>query len=201
MLGSRSLASYVLPVGDGLAKVLVGSTVEHAGPRTDALIEAGFRVVTPSTALGRLIGDGIVAHRYRDYLKINYELGGESRLRGYPSTEFIGKDLVAYNLELRSRPVRVVTAQLGGVLFYDIGDASDGFSRMHLKDSVGAGVRVLFPQLDRVVFRVDWGLPLEPPISSLTAAEQGFRTFPGSLFMTFGQAFPAPGRPQETTIR
>jgi hypothetical protein len=201
MLGSRSLVSYVLPLGDGLAKGLIGSTIEYAGPRTDALVEAGFRVVTPSTAVGRLVGDGIVAHRYRDYLKTNYELGGESRLRGYPSTEFIGKDLVAYNLEFRSRPVQVVTAQLGGVLFYDIGDAFEGFSRMHLKDSVGAGVRVLFPQLDRIVFRVDWGLPLEPPISSLTAAEQGFHSFPGSLFMTFGQAFPAPGRPQETTIR
>jgi hypothetical protein len=201
MLGSRWLASYVLPLGDGLAKGLVASTIEYAGPRTDALIEAGLRVATPSTALGRLVCDGIVAHRYRDYLKTHYELGGESRLRGYPSTAFIGRDLVAYNLELRSRPVQVVTAQLGGVLFYDVGDAFDGFSRMHLKDSVGAGLRVLFPQLDRIVFRIDWGFPLEPPISSLTAAEQGFHTFPGSAFLTFGQAFPSPGNPPETSTR
>jgi hypothetical protein len=201
MLGSRALVSYVLPMGDGLVKGLAASTIEYAGPRTDALIEAGLRVATPSTGVGRLVCDGILAHRYRDYLNSNYLLGGESRLRGYPVTAFIGRDQVAYNLEFRSRPVRVVTVQLGGVLFYDVGDAFDGFSSMHLKDSVGAGLRLLFPQLDRIVFRIDWGLPLEPPIASLTAAEQGFHTFPGSVFLTFGQAFPPPGGIVETSTR
>ena len=43
------------------------------------------------------------------------------------------------------------------------------------------GVRVLFPQLDRVVFRVDVGFPLTRPLPSGAS--------PVTFFSTFGQAF------------
>ena len=85
----------------------------------------------------------------------------------------------------------MTTLQLGGALFYDSGDAFDGFSNLHLKHSVGVGMRLLIPQLDRTVFRVDWGVPLEPPGQDASTPQRRFRTLPGALFFTFGQAFTA----------
>jgi hypothetical protein len=49
-----------------------------------------------------------------------------------------------------------------------------------MKHSVGAGARVLFPQLDRSVFRLDFGFPVGlrpagvPPMSFYFAFEQAF---------------------------
>jgi hypothetical protein len=53
---------------------------------------------------------------------------------------------------------------------------------MVLKHSVGAGARLLFPQFDRTVFRIDWGLPL---------ADE-YRGPSGAFMITFGQAFSMP---------
>jgi hemolysin activation/secretion protein len=150
-------------------------------------------------AFGRVLYDGLLLHRYRDYLNDQFYLGGNGRLRGYLSDEFIGKDLIASNLEFRSRPVQVATLQFAGVLFYDLGDAFNGFESLHIKQSVGAGARLLLPQLDRLVFRVDWGLPLEPPRSS-GARARSFDTLPGSVFLTFGQAVPASSILQQQTL-
>ena len=80
---------------------------------------------------------------------------------------------------------------MGAAVFYDVGDAFDGFDELQLKHGAGAGLRVLIPQLDRTVFRADWGVPLSP----------GYSTFPGSFFVTFKQAFglPALGSPSITS--
>ncbi len=42
---------------------------------------------------------------------------------------------------------------------------------------------MLFPQLERMVSRLDWGVPLAA----------GRDTFPGSFIFTVGQAFTMPG--------
>ena len=89
---------------------------------------------------------------------------------------------MASNLEYRSRPLEVLSSQLGAAAFYDVGDAFDGFETLRVKHSVGFGIRALFPQANRIVFRADWGFPLGG----------GYRTLPGSLFVTFGQAFGMP---------
>jgi hypothetical protein len=183
MLGGFAALGYTLPVEDGLVRLLGSSTVELSRPdRTDALVQGNLRFVSPRLGFGRLVYDGAVANRHMDYLRELFALGGSTRLRGYPPQSFIGKDYVAQNIELRSRPVEVLSAQLGGALFHDLGDAADGFERMRIKQSVGFGVRALFPQAERMVFRIDWGFPLT----------EGYDTFPGSLFATFGQAFEMP---------
>ena len=56
-------------------------------------------------------------------------LGGDSRLRGYPSGSFVGKDFVAANLEFRSRPFELLSVQFAGALFFDAGDAFNDFSK------------------------------------------------------------------------
>jgi hypothetical protein len=75
-----------------------------------------------------------------------------------------------------------LSAQLGGALFYDVGDVFNGFDNVDLKQGAGVGVRILFPQVNRIVFRADWGFPFS----------QGYSTWPGSIFLTFGQAFSVP---------
>jgi hypothetical protein len=184
LLGTYLSASYTAPLGDGLVRVLGSSQVElaaHGG--TDALFKAKTRVVSPSLGPGRLVYDAVLADHEKNYLRQRFTLGGNTRLRGYPIDSFLGQDLVAGSLEFRTRAAELLSAQLGGVLFYDTGDAFDGFSNLRPKQDAGLGIRMLFPQADRIVFRADWGFPLT----------RGYRTFPGAAYFTFGQAFPMPG--------
>jgi hypothetical protein len=182
-------ASYSVPLGDGLAKAYVELTNELTTSGVpDGSIDAGVRLATPRTPVGRLHFDARVIDRYANYLNSKNALGGDSRPRGYPSGAFIGKDLVAATLEFRSRAAQILSCQLAGALFFDAGDAADGFDKMRIKQSAGFGVRVLFPQLDRVVLRVDWGFPLTRGIIPAGG-------FPGDIVFTFRQAFPMPVLP------
>jgi len=83
---------------------------------------------------------------------------------------------------VRSSSIDILSAQVGAAAFYDVGDANDDVHRFHLKQDTGVGVRILFPEFDRVVFRADWGFPLSP----------GYASFPGAFFVSFGQAFGIP---------
>jgi hypothetical protein len=75
--------------------------------------------------------------------------------------------------------------QLGGVAFYDAGEAFNGWSDFHPVHDVGVGLRALFPTFDRVVFRADVGFPISQ--SPLPAG-----VGPATFFVTFGQGFPLP---------
>ncbi|MBC7052245.1 hypothetical protein G6O46_24865, partial [Salmonella enterica subsp. enterica serovar Enteritidis] len=72
---------------------------------------------SPTFGVGRLVLDAVGIARSRNYLNQRSVLGGDGRLRGYPSAAFIGENLVAYNVELRSRPVEVLSCQVGTALF------------------------------------------------------------------------------------
>jgi hypothetical protein len=181
-IGTFTGVQYTVGLGDGFARVAVASTIEaEADGVADGMIDADMRIVTPRLGFGRLIFDAGAVNRYRNYLNRASFLGGSGRLRGYPSNYLSGKDLVAYNFEFRSRPVEILSCQLGGAAFFDAGDAANGMHRLRPKHSVGFGFRVLFPQLDRLVFRGDIGFPLEErrdpkvrPFSVTVAFEQAF---------------------------
>src|SRR5882724_4680247 len=181
-LGTFAAAQYTVPLGDGFARASIQSQIEATSDAVaDGAIESDLRIVTPRLGVGRLVFDAVALNRYRNYLNRTSYLGGSSRLRGYPSSFFSGKDLVAYNFEFRSRPVEILSCQLGGAAFFDAGDAADGMHALRPKHSVGVGFRVLFPQLDRLVFRADVGVPLDErndpavqPFSFTVAFEQAF---------------------------
>ena len=101
-----------------------------------------------------------------------------------------GKDLLVYNLEFRSRPVEIFACQLGGAAFFDVGDAANGFDKLHMRQSAGFGFRILFPQLDRIVFRGDIGFPLGD--RSETDPTQP-KLAPYTIAIAFEQAFSMPG--------
>lgn len=186
LIGVLSEVGYTLPVGDGLARAVVSSSIVLADrDRNDALFWAGARFASPSLAGGlRLHVDGQIAHRYENYLNVPpFTLGGNSRLRGYPADGIWGRDYLVGNVEMRTGPVDILSAQVGGALFYDVGDAADGLGELEAKHGVGMGARILFPQTERFVLRLDWAMPLSGPANPL----------PGTFFVTFGQAFEMPG--------
>ncbi len=185
-VGTFAAAQYSFALADGLARVGTQSTAEfQRNSVPDASLSAFVRVVSPRFFLGRLVADSTILDRYRNYLNRTSMLGGNGRLRGYPSNYDVGENFVASNLELRSPPVEILHCQIGGAAFYDIGDAFDDFAHLRIKQSVGFGVRALFPQLDRYVFRIDLGFPV-------TAGRLPADVPPASFYVSFGQAFDMP---------
>ena len=186
MLGTHAALGYTLTLGDGLARVLGASTIEKSTvAKTDATLQLNTRWVTPRLGFGRFVYDALLLNHHENYLNDRLTVGGDGRLRGYAPQAFIGKDLVASNLEYRSRPIQLWSVQVGGAVFYDAADAFDGFGDLDLKHGAGVGLRAVFPQAERLVFRADWGVPLET---------EGPH-FPGALFVAFGQAFGVPTLP------
>jgi hypothetical protein len=189
-LGVYAAAAYSVALGDGLARASLESTVEEEPDRiADASLVGALALVTPRLVAGRLFYSAMALNRWRNHLNALSFLGGDSLLRGYPSRYLVGKDLVATNLEYRSRPIEVVSVQLGAVAFYDVGDAFDGFDHVQPKHAVGVGLRAVFPQIERAALRFDVGFPISA--SPLPAG-----VAPVSFFFAFHQALslPAPGQ-------
>ncbi|MFO0617160.1 MAG: hypothetical protein U0414_31475 [Polyangiaceae bacterium] len=187
-MGIAAGLSYTVPLGDGLARVYGTSTTEFDGERVfDGQFTLGARLTTPRFYIGRLVFDALWVERYENYLNKQVSLGGSSRLRGYPSGAFIGESAFAYNFEYRTRPLEIFTIQAGFAAFWDTGATFDRGEFPDLLHSVGVGLRVLFPQLDRTVFRLDWAFPLVPaPEVGVTSPWQG------DVVFTFDQAFSFP---------
>ncbi|HRI70805.1 MAG TPA: hypothetical protein PK156_41515, partial [Polyangium sp.] len=183
-VGTMLSASYTVPLGDGLVRGYAEGVVEAQPDRiADASIDVGLRVHSPRTRLGRLIADARIFSRIRNYMNRRSVLGGDTRLRGYATQGFFGEDVVACNLEFRTRSINILSVQTGAVAFWDMGDAFDGFADMQIKHGVGLGLRAVFPQFSRTAWRIDWGVPL-----TRSAAPNG--PFPGEFVLTFEQAFP-----------
>ena len=186
-VGVDASVLYSIPLGDGLVRAGVESITEaEASELSDASIEPSLHLVSPTALIGRFVFDGHLLYRYRNYLNQVSYLGGDTRLRGYPTSQFAGNDMINANLEFRTHSIDIFTAQLGLVAFFDAGDAFNGWSSLQTYESVGLGARALFPQLDRSAFRFDVGVPVG----------QGAR-IPGmppvSFFFSVGQAFGVPG--------
>ncbi len=88
-------------------------------------------------------------------------MGGESGLRGYGLNEFRGQARFIAHLEARSRPLALGALRFGGIAFYDVGHAAPSVSDLRPHQDVGVGLRLLIPQLNFYVLRVDWAFPLQ----------------------------------------
>jgi hypothetical protein len=186
LFGTYAGAAYGIPLGDGLARASVESTLEATGDGlSDASMKAGLGVVTPRVLFGRFVVNATLLDRFENYLNARSFLGGESLLRGYPSRYLSGNDYVATNLEYRTRSIELAAIHLGATLFYDVADAFDRFEQLSPKHAVGGGVRLVFPQIDRAVLRFDLGVPV-------TAGPRPEGVPPVSFFVAFHQAFSLP---------
>lgn len=184
LIGSNLSAGYTTSLGNGLVRVGAAHRIVVANEeRHEAFVSVRGRVVSPHVGFGRLHLDAYLGHRYHDYLNVaGFRLGGDNRLRGYPAATFVGKNLVAANAEFRTPGVDILSAQVGLAAFYDLGAANDQLREAAFYQGTGAGVRILFPQAERTVMRLDWGLPVSGDRPAL----------PGAFFFTFGQAFLMP---------
>lgn len=188
-LTTRAGLAYTFALGDGLVRVLGINTIRLSLNRKhDAAYLAQLRVASPRFGFGRLVFDGYLAERYRNFLNTRYALGGDGRMRGYPPSDFEhsfeGAHTFAANAEFRSGSLEILSAQLGMAVFHDVGHAARRFRDLEAHHATGLGVRILLPQASRSVLRADWAFPWNPP--------PGMSTLPGGFFITFGQAFGIP---------
>ncbi len=190
-LSTRSLvaltggAMWTSRMGDGLLRASVEGNVEvqtDGGAVRDAMVDAKLGIVSPRTPLGRLVFGARAIERPANYLRRTELLGGDSRLRGYPSALLYGNNLLAINAEFRTRGFYWLGMAFGGVAFYDSGDAFSDPHKLSFKHSVGAGLRFLFPFFDEVAYRLDVAVPLNasalpsgaPPVDFIFSLEQAF---------------------------
>lgn len=188
LVGFNAHVGYGVPLGDGFAAASVSTFAEdEAGEIKDASVSGGLTAVTPRVGFGRLVMSTSFVNRYKNYLRNRTITGGDDRLRGYPSNFFFGKDAVFYNIEFRTTSVEILKCAFGAVAFYDAGDAAQGWDALHAKQSAGFGLRALFPQVNRAVFRIDLAFPLQRGPFPETGIPT--KVDPVGFFFTFGQAF------------
>jgi hypothetical protein len=189
VLGLYGAVQYTWALRDGLARISFQSTLNPEAHRiADAAIEPTIHLVSPTIpGFGRVVLGSTLLWRWRDYLNTQTTLGGDDRLRGYPTNFFVGRDWFSYNVEFRTRPVEILSSELGAVAFFDVGTTLPNLDHLVTYQSLGAGLRAVFPWLDRDVFRFDFGVPLERPLDPL-----GQRIPPFAFLFSFAQAFTTP---------
>ena len=128
----------------------------------------GFSAALPLRLMNRhhgfLIARLSLSERRRDVNNSLVTLGGDAGLRGYPNGAFnqISGGVSRNNLEYRSLPLRWRFIHLGFALFYEGGSVHQTLKDYDWKHSTGLGLRLLFPQVNRSVFRFDLARPLSP---------------------------------------
>lgn len=144
-------------VAEGWSRLDAGRAIDQHGV-------VQLRAASPSYAWlwGRLVGRFFWGVRRNDTQNTLVTLGGGNGLRGYPAQYLFGRsaDRILWNVEYRTRPWLLQSIHLGLVVFYDGGSVYKGLSNLRVHQAVGAGVRVLFPQFNHYVFRLDLGQPI-----------------------------------------
>jgi hypothetical protein len=130
----------------------------------------------------RIVAQAAAGARRNDTQRGIFVLGGDTGLRGYAIGDFFGTTEVLGHVELRTAPVAIFSQRIGGLLFYDVGDAAPSFSAITPMHDFGLGLRWLIPQLNSTVIRVDWAFATQ----STAFTQAGF---PGRVTAGFLQTF------------
>jgi len=130
----------------------------------------------------RILAQVSAGTRRNDTQRGIFVLGGDTGLRGYAIGDFFGPTEVLGHVELRTAPVAILSQRIGGLLFYDVGDAAASFSAITPMHDFGLGLRWLIPQLNSTVIRIDWAFATQ----STAFTQAGF---PGRLSAGFLQTF------------
>ena len=144
------------------------------------IFDASFHEVTPRFSIFRLHVAGACDFRRNDFTKTRDDLGSDDGLRGFEPRRFIGNNFYRVNAELRTLALNLWTLHVGAVAFYDGGDAPQSLAVAGWHQDAGVGLRILFPQFDRQVLRVDVGFPFERETAGAWAPR---------FSLQFGQAF------------
>ncbi len=153
--------------GDDLFTVSVAGAMRVRPGDTIANRRLAAEVInySPSVYGGRFVTRVMVDFIANDLNNRQLLLGGSTGLRGTLAEQFTGKNLVLANVEYRARPFEVLTSWLGLVIFYDVGSAFN--SVVSLTHTTGIGLRIMLPQLNQDVLRIDFGLVIGGPNASI----------------------------------
>lgn len=178
-------ASYSILSGDNLFTAQLNTSARYQRNRIsdhnwlERTLVISVKNISPRFGGFRLHSAARLVRQSNDLNRNLETLGGESYLRGYPAHFLSGSQTWSGNLELRTLPLLFRTFHMGGVAFLDMGDVFDATEQIKAHASIGLGARILFPQFNRQVLRVDLGFPLE----KLSTASASY------LVVQFGQAF------------
>jgi len=176
-LSLHAAVQETLPLSDGFLRASASWQSDSTLQRTlNGSVTLSSFLATPRVPVGRLVGAVWMITRYANQLNARTRLGGTDRLRGFEENEQQGPNAMAMNVEYRSTPLELFELQLGTVLFWDYGVAYSVEHAFLPGSSVGGGLRLVVPQIERSVFRLDVGVPITT------------RRAP-SWYFAFGQAF------------
>ncbi len=189
-VGLAASAGWSFDLGDGFQRVAVswGARIRR-GQLVDESRAAGITLASPmllrAVRLVSELGGSVLLRNTRPDVYLT--AGGDTGLRGYGIGELSGQARFLGHIEARSRPLPIWALRLGAVAFYDIGDAAEQLSDLRAYHDVGVGLRLLIPQLNFYVLRVDWAVALRdgPP----TARGHTVAGLPGRFSSGFRQAF------------
>jgi hypothetical protein len=148
----ENLASLIGAVS---ARLVPGALATGSDRWVNRRVAAEFINVSPPVGFGRFAFRATAELNFADLEKRVLFLGGGDGLRGVAAEALHGSKLVLLNLEYRTRSLKFQTVHLGGVLFWDAGSVFD--QSPALVHTVGVGLRILFPQFNRVPVRIDIG--------------------------------------------
>lgn len=182
---------YVLAGHDALASARAYGAARLEGGRVlDQYGSLRVRLATPAWLVGRFVWQWLLIARRRDTANTLTSLSSLTGLRGFsgaePGLQARGVGVALSNLEFRSLPVDIESVHVGLVAFYDAGGLFRQLSRLNYAHGVGLGLRVLFPQLNRLPFRLDFAVPVDGGL------EDGF-----SVRFAFGDDQVVPLTPEE----
>ncbi len=113
---------------------------------------------------GRLVTKVTLDVRQNDLNNPVVFLGGENGLRGAAPQELSGRNYVLGSFEYRARSFELATVYTSITLFYDVGSAFD--AEPVLTHTIGLGLRILLPQFNQEVVKINFGLELGGPAPS-----------------------------------
>lgn len=146
--------------------------------------------ISPFIEGGRLVVRVVGDIRQNDLNNPQVLLGGSTGLRGSKPESQVGRNYLLANVEYRTRSFRFLTAYVGLVLFYDVGSAFN--DTPHFTHTAGMGLRIMLPQFNSEVLRIDIGAVIGGEVPSLS-----------TLNTTFGQVTdlrPEPNNPTSSFL-
>lgn len=130
------------------------------GDLIDQRLEASLFAATPKLwNVLRLVLRADLDARFDETQNRFFTVGGDSGLRGHEVGQFSGERRVRLNLEARSMPLAWYFFRFGAVVFYDAAHVAERFEDLELRHDVGFGLRILIPQANPFVIRLDLAFP------------------------------------------
>lgn len=111
-------------------------------------------------ALHYLLGGSSV-----DTISNQFFIGGFDSVRGIPDSWLYGTHVLNINFEVRKMLMKARYMWIQTATFYDYGAAEKSWRTLFKNDasSVGLGIRLMIPQVYRLMFRIDYAWSIEKP--------------------------------------